>query len=150
MRRVWLAGAAVAGAAWWKACEIAKRDLQKNITHTRTMRDKLHKGLGARIEDIKLNGHPKMRLPNTLSLSFQGIDATTLLSELKEHVAVSAGAACHSKGDEISRVLRAMNVPSSWARGTLRFSTGRMTTELEIERATKIVSDAVAGIRKEG
>lgn len=132
-----------------KACEIARRDLEKNITHMRTMRDKLHNGLRERTEDIKLNGHPKMRLPNTLSLSFQGLDANRFLSEIKEYVAASAGAACHSEGDEISHVLRAMNVPPPWARGTVRFSTGRMTTELEIESAVDIISNAIIRIRKE-
>ncbi len=133
-----------------KACEIASRDLQKNITHMRTMRDKLHHGFRERIEDTKLNGHPEKRLPNTLSLSFQEIDANRLLSEIKEHVAASAGAACHSEGDEVSHVLGAMNVPPLWARGTLRFSTGRMTTQGEIERAVDIISNAIVKIRKRG
>ncbi len=132
-----------------KACEIANRDLQQNITHMRTMRDELHEGLRERTEDVKLNGHPEKRLPNTLSLSFLGIDANSLLSEIKEYVAASAGAACHSEGDEISQVLRARNVPPPWAKGTLRLSTGRMTTQGEIESAVNTISDAVIRIRKE-
>ena len=94
-----------------KACEIARRDLEKNIAHMRTMRDELHNGLRERTEDVKLNGHPEKRLPNTLSLSFQRLDGNRLLSEIKEHVAASAGAACHSEEDEISPVLKAMNIP---------------------------------------
>lgn len=132
-----------------KACEIANRDLQKNITYMKTMRDKLHDGLREKIREVRLNGHPERRLPNTLSLSFQGLDADRLLSEIKEHVAASAGAACHSEGVEISQVLGAMNVPPLWARGTLRFSTGRITTQAEIERAVNTISDAVIRIRKE-
>jgi len=133
-----------------KACEIAKRDLGKNMTHMRKMRDKLHNGLREKLKDIKLNGHPEKRLPNTLSLSFPGIDANILLSEMKECMAASAGAACHSEGDEISHVLKAMNVPIQWARGTLRFSTGKFTTEDEIESAINIISDAVIRIKKKG
>ncbi len=132
-----------------KACEIAKRDLQKNFTHMKTMRDKLHDGLRERIEDVKLNGHPEKRLPNTLSLSFQGLDAGRLLFEIKEYVAASAGAACHSEGTEISPVLKAINIPIQWVRGTVRFSTGRMTTQDEIESAVNTISDAVIRIRKE-
>ncbi len=132
-----------------KACEIAKRDLGKNMTHMRKMRDKLHSGLGEKLKDIKLNGHPEKRLPNTLSLSFPGMDANILLSEIKEYMAASAGAACHSEGDEISHVLRAMNVPIQRARGTLRFSTGKFTTEDEIESAINIISDAVIRIKKD-
>jgi len=133
-----------------KACEIANRDLGKNMTHMRKMRDKLHNGLREKLKDIKLNGHPEKCLPNTLSLSFPRIDANILLSEIKEYMAVSAGAACHSEGDEISHVLRAMNVPIQWARGTLRFSTGKFTTEDEIESAINIISDAVIRIKKKG
>jgi cysteine desulfurase len=130
-----------------EACEIAKRDLEKNMRHMGEMRDRLHNGLKEKLKEIKLNGHPEKRLPNTLSLSFRGIKADGLLSEIKEYVAASAGAACHSGGVEISHVLKAMNVPAEWASGTVRFSTGRMTTENEIESAVKVISAAVARLR---
>ncbi len=131
-----------------KACEVAKRDLEKNISHMKAMRDRLHDGLRDKLRDIKLNGHPEMRLPNTLNLSFLAMDANMLLSEIRDYVAASAGAACHSGGVEISYILKAMNVPVEWARGTLRFSTGRMTTEREIDKAIKIISDAVLDMRQ--
>ena len=133
-----------------KACEIAKRDLEKNISHFREMRDMLHDGLREELKDVKLNGHPEKRLPNTLSLSFLGVDANMLLSEIEDYVAASAGAACHSDGVEISYILKAMNVPVEWARGTVRFSTGRMTTESEIEKAIAVISDAVLRIKQKG
>lgn len=125
-----------------EACEIAKRDLEKTAAHMLVMRDRLENGLKSELREIKLNGHPDLRLPNTLSLSFPHIEATTLLSEI-EGVAASAGAACHSDSVDISPVLTAMNVPLEYAMGTIRFSTGRMTTEEEIDRAIKIVSAAV-------
>jgi len=131
-----------------KACEIAANNLEKNMLHLRAMREKLHGGLRDKIRDIRLNGHVEKRLPNTLSLSFRGVDANVLLSEIKESVAASAGAACHSGEVEMSYVLKAINLPVQWARGTLRFSTGRMTTENEIEKAVEIISDAVARLRK--
>jgi len=132
-----------------KACEIAKRDLDKNMRHMREMRERLHNGLREKLEDIKLNAHPEKRLPNTLSLSFLGLDANVLLSEIEGYVAASAGAACHSGEVKISSVLRAMNVPVEWARGTLRFSTGKMTTESEISSAIDVISDAVIRLRIE-
>ena len=130
-----------------KACEIAQRDLVNNTQHMREMRDNLHNGLREGLKEIRLNGHPEKRLPNTLSLSFGGIEADRLLSEIEEYVAASAGAACHSGEVEISSVLKAMNVPVELAKGTIRFSTGRMTTENEIESAIKIVSEAVIRLR---
>ncbi len=126
-----------------KACEIAERELQDNMHHMKEMRDRLHGRLKGKIEGLKVNGHPEKRLPNTLSLSFKGLDANNIISHIMDEVAVSAGAACHSDKVEISHVLKAMNVPIEWARGAIRFSTGRMTTAKEIDRASEIVTHAV-------
>lgn len=125
-----------------KACEIANRDLEKNMLHMRKMRERLYEGLREMLKNMKLNGHPEKRLPNTLSLSFYGIEANTILSEIEE-VAASAGAACHSSGVELSHVLKAMNVPMEYAMGTVRFSTGRMTTEKDIDEAIDIICKVV-------
>ncbi len=125
-----------------KACEIANRDLEKNMLHMRKMRERLYEGLRETLKNMKLNGHPEKRLPNTLSLSFCGIEANTILSEIEE-VAASAGAACHSSGVELSHVLKAMNVPMEYAMGTVRFSTGRMTTEKDIDEAIDIICKVV-------
>ena len=116
-----------------KACEIAARDLAKNMAHMKKMLDRLHQGLQQRLgEKIRINGHPEKRLPNKLSVSFRGLEANRILEEIGLDVAASAGAACHADHVEISSVLRAMNVPLEWAKGTLRFTTGRMTTKEEI------------------
>jgi len=132
-----------------KACEVAKRDLESNMVHLREMRDLLYKGLIEKLKNIRLNGHPEKRLPNTLNLSFLGLDANVLLSEIQDYVAVSAGAACHSGEVKISSVLKAMNVPIEWARGTLRFSTGKMTSEQEIMDAANTVSRIISHLEKE-
>jgi cysteine desulfurase len=130
-----------------KACEIAKRDLKKNILHIKEMRDRLYNGLKDKLKNIRLNGHPEKRLPNTLSLSFKDIDTNILLSEIKENVAVSAGAACHTGKTEISYVLEAMGIPIEFARGTIRFSTGRMTTVGEIDSAINIIVNTIIKIK---
>jgi len=130
-----------------KACEIANRDLRENTLHMKKMRDRLYEGLKDKWQDIKVNGHPEKRLPNTLNISFYGMKANKLLFEIREQVAASAGAACHYKGVEVSDVIRAMNVPPEWAKGTLRFSVGRMTTNKEIERAIEIILCALKKLR---
>jgi cysteine desulfurase len=132
-----------------KACEIAARDLQRNMAHMQRLRDRLYKGLTAELTDVCLNGHSVKRLPNTLSLSFKGVEANRILEEIGLEVAASAGAACHSDTVEISHVLEAMKVPLEWAKGTLRFSVGRMTTTEEIDKAIEIVTRAVKKLRKE-
>ena len=128
-----------------KACEIAGRDLQRNMAHFQKMRDRLHEGLITELGEkyLRLNGHPEKRLPNTLNLSFYQIEANTLLSEIGEAVAASAGAACHAESVTVSSVLEAMQVPLDWAMGTLRFSVGRSTTTEEIDKAVQVISKAV-------
>lgn len=123
----------------------ADRDLTVNILHFKAMRDRLHAGLEAALPPgmIRLNGHPDDRLPNTLNLSFINIEANTLLDRLQDSVAASAGAACHADEVRISSVIEAMGVPAEWAKGTVRFSVGRMTTAEEIDQAVTIISQKV-------
>ena len=126
-----------------KACEIAQRDLQKNMANMKFLRDRLHEGLLGRIPNIRLNGDLQHRLPNTLSISFKGQEANRILEDIGLEVAASAGAACHADSVEVSHVLEAMGIPLEWAQGTLRFSVGRMTTEAEIDETIRVVAEAV-------
>ncbi len=130
-----------------KACEIAKRDLKQNLTHMQQMRDRLYEGLNTNCGDTRLNGHLQKRLPNTLSISFAGLEANRLLDAIGPEVAASAGAACHSDTIEVSGVLQAMDVPLNWAKGTLRLTTGRRTTQADIDRAVKVISTAVKQLK---
>ncbi len=136
-----------------QAAEIAGQDLEHSMAHMRAKRDRLWAGLTRELDSpglLRLNGHPDERLPNTLSLSFRSIEANTLLSEIGEQVAASAGAACHADQIDVSTVLEAMQVPLEYAMGTVRFSVGRMTTAEEIDRAVEIVSSAVRRLQPEG
>lgn len=125
-----------------KACELARRDLKEYALHAHQMREMLQKNILQRIPEAVINGHPEQRLPNTLSVSFPGIDANLILSEISGEVAASAGAACHSGGTDISATLTAMQVPFNIARGTIRFSTGRDTTAQEITSVVDILAAA--------
>ena len=129
------------------ACEVAGRDLEQNMKHMRTMRDRLHEGLKNNCDQVKLNGHPQKRLPNTLSISFLGLEANRVLDAIGSEVAASAGAACHSDKVQISEVLTAMKVPLEWAKGTLRLTTGRMTTADDIDKAVRVIGAAVKKLR---
>ena len=129
------------------ACEIAGRDLEKNMKHMHAMRDRLYEGIKKGCEPVRLNGHPQKRLPNTLNISFLGLEANRILDAIGNAVAASAGAACHSDSVQISDVLKAMNVPLEWAKGTLRLTTGRMTTETDIDRAVQIITGAVRKLK---
>jgi len=132
-----------------KAAEIVSlsepRWLTAGIQVQMELRDKLYNGIKEKIPRVKLNGHPTARLPNTLNVSFPGIEANRLLDEMKG-IAASAGAACHSDKTDISPVLTAMNVPMEFAMGTIRFSVGRMTSDKEIDEAIDIITNAVLSL----
>ena len=136
-----------------KAAEIAGRNLEQVMAHMQTMSDRLWEGLNRELDTpnlLKLNGHPDQRLPNTLNISFRSIEANTLLSEIGDQVAASAGAACHAESVDVSPVLEAMGVPLEYAMGTVRFSVGRMTTAEEIDRAVEVVAAAVRRLQPIG
>lgn len=127
-----------------KACELVVREQRHTYQHTRQLRDRLEKLLTDSLPECNVNGHPQQRLPNTLSVSFPGIEANTIISELTQ-VACSPGAACHSDKVVMSHVLEAMGVPVEYAMGTIRFSTGSMNTDDDIDRAAEAI---IASIRR--
>lgn len=131
-----------------QACEIARIDLAKNISHYKKTRDYLHELLKISLPQIELNGHTEYRLPNTLSISFPGVEANTLISRL-DGVAASAGAACHSESIDVSAVLRAMTVPINYAMGTIRFSTGRETSMDMVKKASEEIVSRVLELMPE-
>jgi cysteine desulfurase len=135
-----------------KAAEVAQRDLDSNLAHFKAMRDHLHHSLQSALPEgsFLLNGHPDLRLANTLSLAFHRIEANTFLAEIGDRVAASAGAACHSDEIDLSHVLEAMQVPLDYAMGTVRFSVGRHTNKDEIDRAVKIMVNSLKPLLPEG
>ncbi len=86
------------------------------------LRDTLHRRLLERVPSAVLNGHPIERLPNTLNLSFPGINAAALLAAVRDRVARLTGSACHTGQAEPSNVLLAMGRDAELASATLRLS----------------------------
>ncbi len=98
----------------------------------RALRDRFWSELVAAFGDgVVLNGHPTLRLPNTLNVSFPGRIGADILARL-DGVAASTGSACHAGRVGLSPVLAAMGVPAEVGMGAIRFSLGRTTTEAEI------------------
>ena len=129
-----------------RAAELAQEHLERNAAHTEELRgrllDNLERRLGAARVRANGPGDPCQRLPNTLSVGLDGIRSSDLLSSVGHVVAASAGAACHSSGGSISSVLVAMEVPESFARGTLRLSVGPGTTLGDVDEASEIIARA--------
>ncbi len=125
------------------ACRLAQKHLPERVRLLKSHRDHLQDAIQSGYKNVRLNGHPVHRLPNTLSLSFLNFPATDILNEMVD-VAVSPGAACHSSGAvQISHVLEAMQVPPEWALGTIRFSTGIQNTTREIDLAAQYALQAL-------
>jgi cysteine desulfurase len=117
------------------ACDVARRALPAASHTMRRLCDRLWEQLQAGLGDgIVLNGHPERRLPNTLNASFLGHVGAELLAAVPE-IAASTGSACHEGDVQLSPVLTAMHLPIAVARGSIRLSLGRFTTEAEVDRA---------------
>jgi len=130
-----------------KAAEIASDNLLEEKLRLQRMRDLLWEKLSHSLTDIKMNGHPIYRLPNTLNVTFKGISASELLAELSG-VAASSGSACTSAHPEPSHVLLAMGIEEEDAKSAIRFSLGRFNTEREIEEAAQQIILTVGRIKQ--
>jgi cysteine desulfurase len=116
-----------------EACKLAVSSI--NDMNVEKLRDYFWQGLKSHFkEKVVLNGHPDVRLPNTLNVSFVGRSGQDLLSAIPQ-LAASTGSACHAGTIELSPVLKAMRVDEYVGMGTIRFSLGRYTTKEELDLA---------------
>jgi cysteine desulfurase len=118
------------------------------MEQVRKLRDGLETGILSAIPNTKLNGtaDADRRLPNTSNISFENTNGEMLLARLDDiGVCVSTGSACNAQGHVASPVLAAMNVPYSFAMGSIRFSLGKFNTDEEVnyvlERLPGIVGE---------
>jgi len=116
------------------ACEMAQADLDTLPEQLRYLRDRLEKGIFERVPEVKLNGHPTRRLPNTLNMSFAYIEGESLLLNFDMlGIAASSGSACTSGSLDPSHVLGAMKVDILLAQSSTRFSLGADNTEEDVD-----------------
>ncbi len=131
-----------------KAAEQAKLEMEQRMTHVRGLRDKLMKGIQEKISDIKLNGHPEIRLPGNLNFSFFYIEGESLLLNLDmKGIAASSGSACTSGSLDPSHVLLAMGMNHETAHGSLRLSLGRHNTEDDVNYCLEVLPVIVEKLR---
>lgn len=130
------------------AARFALEERESDWKHCAAMRDRLQAGLSAKLPDLVVNGDPQARLPHSLHVSIPGIFNDAVLARIGHRVAISSGAACASGALEASHVLRAMALPEPLVEGALRLSTGRFTTEAEIDEAIAVIGATAAAIRE--
>ncbi len=129
-----------------EACELAAQELDSRVSHAKRLRDLLWDDISEFSSEMKCNGHPQDRLPNTLSVTLPGIEVQTLLAEL-DTVAASAGAACHADEVTVSPTLLAIGLSEADALSTVRFSTGAFLTEEETKSASQEILQALRSIQ---
>ena len=140
---------AAAIVALGKACELAMEHMAHENTVVKRLRDKLERGILAKVTHAFVTGDKLYRLPNTSNIAFEYIEGEAILLLLnKLGIAASSGSACTSGSLEPSHVMRAMGIPYTAAHGTTRFSLSRYTTEAEIDRVIAAVPPIVAQLRK--
>ena len=139
-----VAGAVGLAAAYELSCE----ERPETVKRLRRQRDRLKQAVLA-VEGAELTGHPKERLPGLLSIIARDTDgASVTLSLDLEGIACSVGSACTTGSTEVSHVLSAMGYPDEEARGALRLSLGRTTTDAEIDTASEVVPRVIASMRQ--
>jgi len=124
--------AAIAGLG--AACQLAAEGMTAGAARLIALRDRLHRRLSAAIPDLRLNGHPSLRLPNTLNVRFPGVSGNAVLAGAPE-VAASTGSACHDHGESPSAVLLAQGLSPAEALGAVRLTLGHDTTEALVDAA---------------
>jgi cysteine desulfurase len=115
------------------ALEIAEKEKKKESARLTKLRDYMIKRIEKEIEEVKINGHPKERLPNNVNVSFYGVEGESILLRLNEEgVRASTGSAVSSQSLKPSHVLLAMGLTHELAHGSIRFTLGKNTTKKEI------------------
>ena len=112
------------------------------------LRDRLENGILRSVSGTAVNGGSSPRVPNTTNISFDRVEAESLLIGLDlEGIAVSTGSACSSGTLEPSHVLRAMGLPTHRTQNSLRFSLGMFSTEAEVDRVVEVLPKLVEKLR---
>jgi cysteine desulfurase len=130
------------------AARLASTKLTSEGARLAALRDRLEDGILRRVPGTAVNGARELRVPNTTNISFDRVEAESLLIALDlEGIAVSTGSACSSGTLEPSHVLRAMGFPPHRTQNSLRFSLGMYSTEEEVDRVVDVLPRLVEKLR---
>lgn len=129
-----------------EACRLRQLEMAEDEKAIALLRDKLQNLLQEKISNLVVNGDPNSRLAGNLHISIPEIPNSVIIARIRDRMAISTGSACSSGVAAPSHVLRAMNLSEELIEGSLRIGLGKFTTEEEIERSAKIISDAVQKI----
>jgi len=130
-----------------KACEVAQQEMAQESARLLALRERLRKGLEAKLDEVFINGSMEHRLPNNLNMSFAYVEGESLLMGIND-IAVSSGSACTSATLEPSYVLKALGVGEDLAHTSIRFGLGRFNTEEEVDYVIDKMVQVVSKLRE--
>ena len=130
-----------------KAVELCSRDRDAENKRLKQYRDQLIDDIMTAHTDVILNGSREQRLSNNLNLCFPGIEAETLIMNMK-NIACSTGSACTSASLEPSHVITALGYDTELAHTAIRFSLGRFNNADEIAAAGKMIINAATAAKQ--
>jgi cysteine desulfurase len=122
------------------AAELAQEALNNDVLRISALRDRLQREILGKVPGAIAIGDECNRLPNTVNIAFEGVEADSILSMLdRASIAASSGSACSAGSMEPSHVLRAMQVPFSHLRGAVRFSLSRESCDRDVDMALEVL-----------
>ena len=131
-----------------KACELARLGMAEEAVQLAKLRDKLQEGILAACPNVRVNGDPANRLPNTLNVSFEYIEGEAIAYHLSDlGICISTGSACASGSLDPSHVIRAMGVPFIAVHGSVRFSLSRYNTMEEVDYVLEKLPPVIRNLR---
>jgi cysteine desulfurase len=126
------------------AAELAQEALDNRVPRISALRDRLQREIRRTVPGAMVIGDHHNRLPNTLNIAFKEVEADSILSMLNSvAIAASSGSACSAGSMEPSHVLRAMKIPFSHLRGSVRFSLSRETSDRDVGQVLEVLPQIV-------
>ena len=131
-----------------EALHLAVTEREANSAHCLRLRERLVQGIFETIDAVRLNGHPELRLPGNVNISFEGVEGEPVLLGLDfAGVCASSGSACSSASLEPSHVLLAIGLTAEMAQGSLRITLGRDNTDEDVDYVLSVLPDMIGKLR---
>jgi len=131
-----------------KAAEICREVMGEESKRLAALRDRLQEQIVAKVDEAYVNGHPSLRLPHNLNISFAYVEGESVLMGLNREAALASGSACTSATLEPSYVISALGVDSELAHSSIRFGLHRFTTEEEVDYVASRTIEVVTRLRE--
>ncbi len=129
------------------AAQLAGELLAEQSPRLASLRDRLEAAILSQIPQVRRNGCPEHRLPQTSNLAFCAVEGESILLAMPD-VAISTGSACTSERLEASHVLRAIGLEDLYLHGAVRYGVGRHTTEAQVDQVVAQTAAAIARLRE--